>query len=636
MSVQFGRWNFDGGPADANSLLEQHSLLAPYGPDGQNSYSAPGIDILYRAFHTLRESPWETQPYVTATGCILTWDGRLDNRADLLREVPGRFPADCPDVVIVAAAYDLWERECFAKLVGDWALSIWNSIEPSLVLAKDFAGIRPLFYSVDRESVRWGSILDTLVLRNRRHSISEEYLAGWLSSFPAAHLTPYTDILAVPSSSYVLFKRSRVSVHRYWDFQDRVIRYKTDTDYEEHFRTVFSQSVCVRLRSECPILAELSGGMDSSSIVCMADKLAADGKAETPRVDTVSYYCDSEPNWNERPYFTKVEEARGRTGYHIDVSARSPFPIEEEYFAIVPGLRRRPSGIQEQLTTCLLSQGNRILLSGTGGDEVTGGVPTPIPELADLLAMADWSGLARGLKVWALEKRKPWIHLLLEALQVFFPPAVVPAPKSKRPAPWLHPDFVRRNRAALRGYPKRWKFLGPTANFQSNLATLNVLRRQLASERPRSEPPCEKRYPYLDRNLLEFLYSIPREQLVRPGERRSLMRRALAGIVPAEILGRRRKAFVVRQPTVHLLKQRAGLLDMAETLVSSSEGIVDAKAFSHALQKACNGLDVPIVALVRTLEIELWLRGMRIHKRKGEDSSSSLVRAAAGEKRAGC
>ena len=59
--------------------------------------------------------------------------------------------------------------------------------------------------------------------------------------------------------------------------------------------------------------------MDSSSIVCMADTIIARGAAETPRLDTISYYDDSEPNWNERPYFTKVEEKRGRTGCHIDV-----------------------------------------------------------------------------------------------------------------------------------------------------------------------------------------------------------------------------------------------------------------------------------------------------------------------------
>ena len=86
----------------------------------------------------------------------------------------------------------------------------------------------------------------------------------------------------------------------------------SDAEYEEHFRSVFAQSVRRRLRSDSPILAELSGGMDSSSIVCMADEIISRGQLATPRLDTLSYYDDSEPNWNERPYFSQVEEKRGR------------------------------------------------------------------------------------------------------------------------------------------------------------------------------------------------------------------------------------------------------------------------------------------------------------------------------------
>src|SRR6266702_6630587 len=82
---------------------------------------------------------------------------------------------------------------------------------------------------------------------------------------------------------------------------------------------VFAKAVQRSLRSDRPVLAELSGGRDSTSIVCMADSIIARGTAETPRLDTLSMYDDSEPNWNERPYFTKVEEKRGRTGWHIDV-----------------------------------------------------------------------------------------------------------------------------------------------------------------------------------------------------------------------------------------------------------------------------------------------------------------------------
>ena len=221
---------------------------------------------------------------------------------------------------------------------------------------------------------------------------------------------------------------------------------------------VFGEAVRRRLRSDSPILAELSGGMDSSSIVCMADALIAQGDAGTPRLDTISYYDDSEPNWNERPYFAKVEAKRGRTGIHIDVGKRQPFAFEtdNDHFAATPSTGRdRRSEASRQFAACMTSQGYRVLLSGSGGDEVTGGVPTPVPELADLLARGHFRTLAHQLKVWALNKRKPWFHLFFSAATGFFPQALIRAPKHKRPAAWLNADFVKRNRAALHGYPIR-------------------------------------------------------------------------------------------------------------------------------------------------------------------------------------
>ena len=100
----------------------------------------------------------------------------------------------------------------------------------------------------------------------------------------------------------------------------------------------------------------------------------------------------------------------------------------------------------------------------------------------------------------------------------------------------------------LSGYPQRLRILGASPAFQENLHALDALRRQLASAELPCQPCFEWRYPFLDRDLLQFLYTIPREQLVRPGERRSLMRRALKGIVPEGILARKRKAFLTRVP----------------------------------------------------------------------------------------
>jgi asparagine synthase (glutamine-hydrolysing) len=623
VSVQFGRWNFDGEPVDSGYLEKVKPFIDPYGPDDGGSYINGDISIRHRAFHTTKESHREQQPHITSSGAVITWDGRLDNRAELIRKLRDVVTISSTDVSIVAAVYERYGTDCFAGLIGDWALSLWNPNTRSLILAKDPIGTRHLYYSFDKDQVTWSTILDPLVLlAGRTLSLCEEYIAGWFSFFPAAHLTPYVDIHSVPPSSSVILRAGKQTVGTYWDFDPRKrICYRTDAQYEEHFRDVFAESVRRRLRSDAPILAELSGGMDSSSIVCMADTVIAQGIADTPRLDTISYYNDSEPNWNEQPYFTKVEEQRGRKGCHVDTGSRGSFKFEpdNDRFEATPGSGGFPNEAAKQCASCMTLHGSRVVLSGIGGDEVTGGVPTPAPELEDLLAKAQFRALARQLKVWALNKRKPWIHLLFEAARAFFPPTLVGVPQCRRPAVWLNPNFVKRNRVALRGYENRLKLFGPLPSFQENLSTLDMLRRQLQCDALPSELPYERRYPYLDRDLMEFLYAVPREQLVRPGQRRSLMRRALVGIVPSELLNRKRKAYVARAPMAAISAESATLTEMSPHMVSSSLGIVDPKKFSEVLQEVRHGQEVPLILLMRTLTLECWLRGL------GNSKLSKLV-----------
>lgn len=629
MSVQFGKCNFDGKPVDPKDLDQVRPVLAPYGPDGEGYICKDNFGTLHRALHTTKESRRETQPRILASGLVITWDGRIDNREELISQFSGGLSHESTDVEIVAAGFERLGIDSFAKLIGDWAVSIWNPEDRSLILAKDFAGTCHLYYSVDKERVTWCTVLDPLVLfAGRSFPLEEEYIAGWLSFFPAPHLTPYVGIHSVPPSSYVQLRKGTCTIGKYWDFDPgRRIRYRTDGEYEEHFRFAFTEAVRRRLRSDSPVLAELSGGIDSSSIVCVADNLIDSGAAETPRLDTVSYYDDSEPNWNERPYFAKVEEKRGRTGCHIEVGSHDRLEFESNRFAATPGSGGSRNEAAKRFEECMTSQGNRVVLSGIGGDEVTGGIPTPAPELEDLLARGHLKTLAHQLKLWALNKRKPWFHLFSEATRAFLPSDLVGAAKYKQPAPWLNAAFVKRNLSVLHGYECRLKLFGPLPSFQENVGTLAALQRQLGCGVLPSEPPHEKRYPYLDRSLLEFMYAIPREQLVRPGQRRSLMRRALVGIVPDELLNRKRKAFVVRGPMAAISIASRTLIEMTQRMVSDSFGIINSESFSETLQMARTGHEVAINTLMRTVSLECWLRSLAPSLAKeGESLNSATTR----------
>ena len=626
MSVQFGRWNFEGGPPAPDYIEKVSAALALYGPDSNESYSKGGISILYRAFHTTKESHREKQPCISPSGAVITWDGRLDNRADLISELHDSATVNSTDVAIVAAAYEKWGANCLGKLIGDWSLSIWNPRARSVLLAKDPIGTKHLYYSFDDKQLTWSTILDPLVLfAGRTLQICEEYIAGWFATyFPAAHLTPYVGIHAVPPSSSVLLRPGKHIVGKYWDFDPgKRIRYRTDAEYEEHFRSTLATAVQRRLRSDRPVLAELSGGMDSSSIVCMADLVIARGTAECPRLDTITWYDESKPNWGELPHFTKVEEKRGRVGHHINAGPlkedHSQILFEAEFasdcFAATPISNNRTSEFFKQNAAYIRSQGYRSTLSGIGGGEVTGdGVPTPTPEFQNLLARARFVTLVRQLKAWAAKMGKPRLPLLWEALRGFSPLALQKIPEYVNPAaPWFHAGFVRRNRAALCGYPTRVRLFGPLPSFQDHVDKLEADQKLLENCVLHPEVLCEVRYPYFDRGLLEFMYAIPREQIVGVGQRRFLMKRALVGIVPDEILNRKKKTFVPQAAPRNVSAERksAGWPSSVETgqhIVATSIGIIDSNRFSKELQKANLNGEVPIGSLKRTLTLESWLR----------------------------
>lgn len=607
MGVQFGIWNFDDSATPEQYLDRARSLIAPYGPEGDWRYRGGPVDILYSRFSTTEQLSPQEEPAIAASGAALVWDGRLDNVSDLAVEL--RIPSSPPrgDAAVAVAAYERWKQDCLKHFTGDWSLTVWDPRDRSLLLATDVLGVRPIYYLVRPKYVLWGTVLDPLILlSDHKFSLDEEYLAGWISSLPNDHLTPFREIRRVPPASIVAIRPGGVAIRRYWDFEDTPrIRYVRDAEYEEHFLSLFAQSVRRRVRSCAPLLAELSGGMDSAAIVCMADRVGAISPGAS-RVDTVSYYNDSEPNWDEKPWFGAVEQYRGKEGLHIDVCNRASTTAGSEVseFRSWPGATR-PS-MQSELINWMVCHSHRVVLSGMGGDEFLGGVPTAIPELENLLARGRMKEFARQLMVWALLQRKPWIFLFHDTVAGFLPSAV-----RRRPVPpWLEPEFAKRNRTALSGYTQRWRVFGPLPSFQENMEALASIRRQLAATELCAGYPFEKRYPYLDRDLLQFLFAVPREQLVRPGERRSLMRRALKGIVPDVILQRRRKAYVTRSPIALAAKQYRELFRASADLVTCDLRIVRRETFLENLRAAAEGRGIPVIPLMRTAALEYWLRAL--------------------------
>ena len=616
MSSQAGIWNFRGLPVEPGLLARFARLVKPYGPDGGDLYADGSFAMLFHAFHTTRESRAERQPYESTRGQVFTWDGRLDNRDELSRDLAEAENDRVTDLDLAFATFRRYGTGCFERLIGEWALAIWTPEDRQLILAVDYVASRHLFYALNAQGVSWSTNLAPLVLLSRdRFHLDENYVAGYFASDPEAHLTPYREISEVPGGHFIRIQSGTLSVERYWQYgQGRSVRYKKDSDYEEHFQHVFREAVRRRLRSDAPVLAELSGGLDSSSIVCTADDiLAREGAPAIPRLDTLSYFDTTEPNGDDWIFFRKVERARGRTGAHIDTGrlcnrARS-FAIGG--FSALPGLLGTSRELHERRSAVVRDGAYRVVLSGLGGDELMGGIPNPLPQLGDLIVQGELPRLCRQLVAWSLVKRRPCIQLLWQAAIDLLPGSLRQfLVKQAEIEPWIDRDFAKRTHMRGRRLDVCNRLGRGTPTWRYYLGGVIRLGYKLAKHFPTPGSIEEYRYPYLDQNLVEFVLSIPADQLLRPGERRSLMRRSLSGIVPCEILARRTKQLGERTPLLLLENNWDELQRTFRSSLSSRLGYLEDNAFLRSLAEAKAGKKIPIVSMLRAIAFEFWLQDL--------------------------
>jgi asparagine synthase (glutamine-hydrolysing) len=243
-----------------------------------------------------------------------------------------------------------------------------------------------------------------------------------------------------------------------------------------------------------------------------------------------------------------------------------------------------------------------------------GGVPEPRPELADLIVQMRPFRFFRQTMAWSLVKRRPWMQLALQSAALLLPAAILAqtAPQGKL-ASWLDCGFASRFELSRRqlGPMERYGFWLPSR--QEAARVVVAMSRRMARATIYGSLMEEVRYPYLDQSLIELILSIPRTQIIRPGERRSLMRRALGGLVPDEILSRRTKGTTARRPILALTYDWKELDQLLHSSISGISGYVNQIRFREALIAAKSGRSLRFVPLLQTLSLEFWLEGIFSH-----------------------
>jgi len=622
MSAQAGILYRDRRPVDPELVQRMAESIESAGPHGCGTFTGPGVALVHQALHFDDLSALETHPGMLPDGRVLTWDGRLDNRNDLLCQLGHTIQGTPTDLAIVSKAFERWNLDALERLIGDWSLALWDPRSDELVLSRDYMGTRPLLYFQRGDYFVWSTCLKTIKgLFDLGDEINEHYLAGRLTFGPPPYQTLHKGLLHVPAAHFVrVTSRGTVTVTRYHKLPHNTVRYQDPRDYEVHFRELFQQAVETRLRSNRTVWAELSGGYDSSAVVCVAHHLLAQGKGRFPALQPVSRVFPDSPESDESRHIEQIERWTGLLSRKIPIYAKqAPAPDQEDSSASKP---------TTSITQLMESDMAYVLLSGEFGDLAMAKGSANCAALLEDLARWDLSAFLTGFLQFSRVRKTPWYHTLGRICEPMWS-STYDARGQQRTITrelamsrgiharsladvfGLTDDFVRRTDPmpvtppldiAEFPYAKRILAAG-TYNFQ----LMNWLGTREDSM------PVRRTYPIAHRPLVDFLLAVPQRVLWDPVRLRSFMRRAFTGVMPAAVLDREDKGYA--SPIVARMAFSA-TGPMSEESIRTWElcrrGCLDPLRFYRLLSAPKrNGSIAGSGALGTAWEIESWFRAKR-------------------------
>ena len=259
------------------------AALAPDDADGSGLWTGGPVALLCSHRSTTPEKSGSEQPVARIGARFrLVADARIDNRDDLIAQLQGDLAGPPPsDAALIVAAYSRWGEDCAAHLTGDFAFALWDAERRRLVCLRDPIGVRQLYYRHEDRLFAFASNLRAVNVafdrRPARHdALLQDMLAGRMDRW--VHETPYRGVFRVPPGYRLIVDAGRVRLERYYVLGARAqVRLRREDDYAEAFRAHLERAVRVRLRSQERAAVLVSGGLNSSSIACIADGLAARG-----------------------------------------------------------------------------------------------------------------------------------------------------------------------------------------------------------------------------------------------------------------------------------------------------------------------------------------------------------------------
>ena len=506
------------------------------GPAGQ--WSAPGIALAGGGGAVILDG-----------GLVVVADARIDNRAELA-ETLGIGPG-APDGAVIAATYRKWGLDAPARIEGAFAFALWDAARSRLLCARDLMGVRPLYYRREGAALRFAqSAADLAATIDRARTLRDEAIADFLyGRVIDAQGTWFAGVERLPAGHCLVFERGALRLLRHSSITPANPEPRRDAPAT--LRVLLDAAVARRAQGGEQVGALLSGGLDSSSIACLLrdQRRREDG----PPVPVFSMMFREPERSNERRYLDTVLATGGFEPHVLDMDGYAPLDSFEDLLADTGGPTLAPNlSCMRHIVGLAAERGVDVLLDGHGGDEVVSHGYGLLDELAgrgawpalwrEARGAADNYGRSRLVLTRRVAGRQKRLDArILAKLLAPFDRESASAPSG--PTHLLSRDLVDGSRLAerLRGFAKPEDAATEQAQHRAVLNDpLQPYAFEVHAAFYRSQG-VTARYPFWDRQFVEFCLGLPAHEKLSRGWSRLVLRRAMAGVVPDSILKRRDK-----------------------------------------------------------------------------------------------
>lgn len=560
MSAIAGIHHYNQEPIDVSHGYRMMFDLEKYPADQIQSWHQTNIFLGCHAQWITPESVGEKLPYHdTARKLAITADAIIDNRDELFEklQIEQERRAKMPDSQLILLAYYKWGEESPRYLVGDFAFMIWDERKQRLFGARDFSGTRTLYFHRNQHQFAFCTIIEPLfTLPGVEKKINEHWIAEFLAipmttDAMDCFSTVYDQIEQLAPSHSITVDNGKVTFSRYCIVSDVLpLKLKSNEEYEEAFREVFGQAVSARLRTHRQVGSQLSGGLDSGSVVSFAAPLL---RKENKRLHTYSYVpVDDFTYWgnkarfaNEKPFIqSTVEHVGNITDHYLDFKGLSPLSEIDDWLTNMemPYKFFENSfwlkGIYEKAN----QQDVGVLLNGQRGNWTVSWGPA-LDYQAVLMRKLKWIQLSHEAKHYSMnmgtgrkrvlkavsKKAFPILRKFMETyVEEPFPKLINPqfAKKMNVMGKIQEHGFDRTDFSAQSAYDVRKNQFERLYSWSLNgtIGTKLSLRYKLW-----------ERDPTNDLRVARFCLSVPEDQYVQDGVDRSLIRRATANYLPDKV-----------------------------------------------------------------------------------------------------